>query len=167
MIPMSELEALFWARVHKPDNWDDPKTCWTWAGYKCGKYGQIKRYRKYHWAHRLGYEIQNGPIPPGLLVCHTCDNPPCVRGSHLFVGTHGDNNRDAIKKGRAQRVWSGKNIGENSGAAKLTAEQVSEIRRLHKPHSREFSYPRLAAMFGVSQQTVALIIRRKHWKHLP
>lgn len=63
-------------------------------------YGRITFQYKKHIAHRFSYEIQNGEIPKGMLVCHKCDNPPCVNPGHLFLGTELDNNMDKIKKGR-------------------------------------------------------------------
>jgi len=85
----------FWARIEKGND------CWPWKS-RTDKDG----YGKVHWAgesnraHRVAWEITNGPIPDGLLVCHSCDNPPCCNPSHLFLGTNAENMRDASAKRR-------------------------------------------------------------------
>lgn len=58
-------------------------------------------------AHRVSWELTNGPIPPGLLICHKCDNPPCINPDHLFMGTQGDNMKDMMKKGRGPKPVGG------------------------------------------------------------
>lgn len=80
-----------------------PDACWLWSPAYPQNYGTIRRSapeRGTVRAHRLAYERANGPIPKGLLVCHRCDVPGCVNPAHLFLGTHGDNQRDRIAKGR-------------------------------------------------------------------
>ena len=92
----------FWEKVNKngpiPAHRPELGPCWLWmagmiAGYGCFQSGL---------AHRFGYALQVGPIPDTLNVCHHCDVRLCVRGSHLFVGTTAENNRDMREKGRHQ-----------------------------------------------------------------
>ena len=78
--------------------------CVEWPrGRSRSGYGQLRSEDRTPWlAHRLAWTLTNGPIPDGLLVCHRCDNPPCVNPEHLFLGTHVDNMRDMVQKGRRQ-----------------------------------------------------------------
>ena len=98
--------------------------CLVFTGHrlKSGGYGQVSGYAP-DWtplrAHRVVYEHHHGPIPEGLVVRHRCDNPPCVLIDHLEIGTRGDNNRDAIERGRHGH-------GIRKGA--LSAEVVAAIR---------------------------------------
>lgn len=59
-------------------------------------------------AHRVAWELVHGPIPPGMYVCHHCDNPGCVRPDHLFLGTQADNMADCAAKGRAHSPHTAK-----------------------------------------------------------
>lgn len=78
--------------------------CWLWIGgirkSKALDYGAMFAHGRQWVAHRLSWTLHHGPIPDGLLVCHTCDVSLCVNPSHLFLGTHTDNNHDCIKKNR-------------------------------------------------------------------
>ena len=74
--------------------------CIEWTGAKRRGYGAV-RYKGAIWgAHRAAWDAQVGPIPDGMIVCHSCDNPACVNVEHLFLGTHLDNARDKGAKGR-------------------------------------------------------------------
>lgn len=87
----------FWARVDKSGE------CWVWTGAALpAGYGRWKGAHRLVYAHRFSWELANGPIPDGMLVCHRCDNPPCVRPDHLFLGTPTDNIRDMNAKGRGR-----------------------------------------------------------------
>jgi hypothetical protein len=89
------FEWRFWKYVNKTDG------CWLWTGAIGGSgYGLLGVENRNVPAHRLSWQIHNGPIPDGLLVCHTCDNPPCVNPAHLWLGTNLDNARDKMAKGR-------------------------------------------------------------------
>jgi hypothetical protein len=74
--------------------------CWLWQGTTNGAYGQIGDGGRKRYAHRVAWELQNGPVPDGLHVLHRCDVPACVRPDHLFLGTPSDNLRDCYAKGR-------------------------------------------------------------------
>jgi hypothetical protein len=76
--------------------------CKPWQGQCNSKgYGRVHTSRKTRrLAHRVAYEQAYGPIPDGMDVCHHCDNPPCVEPLHLFLGTHAQNMKDMVTKGR-------------------------------------------------------------------
>lgn len=108
-------------------------------------------------------------IPPGHVICHHCDNPSCVRPSHLFLGTQKDNIRDAVKKGRLylqrypRRITSKIYRGEEHGAAKIGEDAVHEIRERAAAGEQQ---KHLAAEFGLSTSAVGNIVRRETWRHV-
>ena len=81
--------------------------CWLWDGALTRDgYGQVRIRNVNHRVHRLVWEESFGPIPEGMLICHTCDIPTCGNPSHLFLGTPQDNTRDMMAKGRFKgRSW--------------------------------------------------------------
>ena len=92
----------FWQRVNK----EAEDGHWVWTGAKRGfGYGQLFVNGKNQSAHRLSWELHNGPIPEGLWVLHKCDYPPCVNPEHLFLGTPQDNALDKCKKGRSHTTY--------------------------------------------------------------
>lgn len=89
------LMDRFWDKVQVSN------ICWEWVGSitKDG-YGQFFYQGSLWGAHRASFQIFVGDIQPGLLICHSCDNPSCVNPDHLFQGTYSDNIQDMLSKGR-------------------------------------------------------------------
>lgn len=145
------LEERFKAKVIITDN------CWLWDGGKVPDgYGSFRvSSSKVEAAHRVAYVLAYGDIPDGLFVLHSCDNPPCVRPSHLWLGTGGDNARDMIAKGRANRK------GDNANHRKLTSTQVVAIRS--KWAAGGTTQRALAKEYGVHYSTIHLIVRNLVW----
>lgn len=131
--------------------------CIVWPQESCftSGYGLIRYQGKNLRAHRVSYEIHKGEIPPGMLVRHKCDNPPCVNPDHLEAGTHADNMRDKSDRNRAA-------VGERSGLSKLTEAQVLEIRELAKGHT----HTSISLEYGVTSANIDAIVKRKTWRHI-
>lgn len=133
--------------------------CWVWSGFREAQgYGRLSftRGRRVQ-AHRLAWELTNGPIPGGMEVCHRCDNPPCCNPEHLWLGTTRDNQHDKIAKNRQAR-------GERNGRAKLSAVQAREIiRRYHAGESQRS----LAKAFGLAMSSIQRIRSGEYWKDIP
>jgi len=106
----------------------DPSKCWEWsAGCFSNGYGQFRVGKKKVRAHRAYYEAVIGPVPDGLILLHSCDNPRCCNPNHLSVGTHADNARDREEKGRGSH--NGTSLpGESNPSAKLRTDDVVMIK---------------------------------------
>jgi hypothetical protein len=105
--PRENELTRFWMRVDKdgPTLVPELGPCWIWTAAR-GDHGYgtfCPAGAPNVGAHRYSYELHHGPIAEGLLACHRCDNPPCVNPGHLFAGTHSDNMRDMVAKGRHAR----------------------------------------------------------------
>jgi hypothetical protein len=170
------MSERFWRKVRKGEG------CWEWTGARNSKgYGNVRIARRYRGAHRVSYELTRGPIPAGLLVCHSCDNPVCVRPDHLFLGTVKNNSDDMVRKGRQAKgekigahlrgLRNGKYTkpertprGERNGQAVLTAERVAEIR--HRYAAGGVTQLQLAAEYGVNDRCISAVINHQTWKHV-
>jgi hypothetical protein len=113
-----------------------PSGCIEWAGVTVKsngrdshRYGRYTSGGKKQLSHRVAYERAHGPIPPGLMVLHRCDNTKCCNPDHLFLGTHRDNMADMRAKGRGNKKPPPARAGAESSSAKLTDADVQEIRR--------------------------------------
>jgi hypothetical protein len=79
----------------------DPSGCRLWTGWRLPQgYGEIQVRGRHKLAHRVAWELEHGPIPDGMCVCHRCDTPACINVAHLFIGTSADNTADKVAKGR-------------------------------------------------------------------
>ncbi len=154
---MTEDER-FWSRV----DIREPHECWEWKAYRDPLgYGRFRMdgTRQPTTAHRASWEISFGPIgDTRLFVCHHCDNPPCVNPDHLFLGTQKDNLIDMDSKGRRGNY---DHSGEGNPAAKLTREDVIEIRRLLALGEMQKD---VADKFRVSRSLISGISRNIVWR---
>ena len=152
MPPSRPLTERFWEKVDRRG----PDECWPWTASTSRGYGQIGSCRTMLKAHRVSYELHNDPVPDGLDVLHSCDNPPCCNPTHLFLGTHQDNMDDKVEKRRQSR-------GETNGQAKLTEDQVDALRREYIKGSRTRGQHALARKYGVHQTHIRRIVRGESW----
>jgi len=129
--------------------------CRQWLGNITENgYGRMRWEGKRERAHRLAWIASNGPIPRDKFVCHKCDNPLCINVEHLFLGTHSENMRDMVVKGRHRRPDV---TGLHNGRARLTPEQVAEIRQSQQRHKR------LSEQYGVSVSHISAVKRGLVW----
>ncbi len=138
---------------------ESPAGCWEWTGHKLRGYGQIGLGRREHglaYTHVLAWIIENGrEPPPGLQVCHRCDNRACCNPDHLFLGTPLDNTTDMIAKDRHSH-------GERH-AVKLSEVDVREIRKRARGGE---THRHIAANFNVSRSMVGAIANGRSWAHV-
>lgn len=164
--------------------------CWLWLGAKDEDgYGLFKIKGKMYRASRVMYKMHHGEDPGPMLVCHHCDNPPCMNPADFFLGTTRDNKLDCKAKGRMNtasgdnngsrtrpdRLQRGDNHhsrrhpellkrGEDNPSTVLTKEQVLTIRARHS--SGQCSMSATAREYNVCPETIRMIVHRVSWKHI-
>jgi len=158
--PKRTLAVRAWEKV---PSGIDPDACWKWQGtISAYGYGLLSVDRQNRFAHRVIWELTHGPIPDGMCVCHTCDVRDCVNPNHLWLGTNDENMHDMSMKGRASRQGHA-SPGESNPSAKLTEDQVREIRR---KDAEGMNRPALAAEYGVRYDAIWRIVTRRDWVHI-
>jgi len=174
----------FWSYIDQSPGQGPKGECWQWKRAKTSMgYGNFQAQSRQYIAHRLAFFLVTGRWG-AICICHHCDNPCCCNPKHLFPGTVKDNVRDMYLKGRApigdahpwrrrpELVLRGEAFlarfpnwikrGETNYHAKLTNDQVKEIRRLYKAGTCRQA--ELARQYSVSKQTIWVIIHEKRWK---
>lgn len=144
------IEQFFHSSTRKTDG-----GCWECTAVKnANEYGLINVNGKSGLAHRYSYRTFVGPIPDGMGILHSCDNPPCVNPDHLRPGTPMDNSRDKVERNRCQAI--------------LTRESVENIKtELSAPIGERPRQRDLAKKYGISQGNVSDILTEKIWSHVP
>jgi hypothetical protein len=167
------LIERFWSYV---DRSGGDEACWIWTGGRNIRgYGVFRIGSTKINSHRYAWIIIRGPVPDSLYVCHDCpggDNPACVNPAHMFLGTNGDNQRDASAKGRSahgdnhpSRLHPERlKRGEENGQSKLTTEQVRSIRVEYATGA--MTQDELAQKYHVVRNAIWMIVRRKTWVHV-
>ena len=147
------FETRFWNKVDRSPGQGPHGDCWEWRGCRHDdNYGWMRRNGGVATTHRIAYELTTGAIPPGLLIRHTCDNPPCCNPNHLIVGTTKQNAQDAQERKRL-RKYSG-----------VTPSDVREIRRLYA--SGEKTRRELIAMYPMGASSLRDILIRHTCKYV-
>lgn len=143
------IEVLFHQRYKVMDS-----GCWEWQGAKDrGGYGILPYARRSYRAHKVALELDGRPPKPGQYACHKCNNPSCVRPSHLYPGTPTENMADAKANGTVR-------MGEEVHFAKLTERDITAIR------ASTLSHELIAKSFGVSRSCISMVKSGKTWGHV-
>ena len=130
-----------------------PSECWPWKGGTTDGYGLFcLATDKNLLAHRVAYELYY-EVEPTLNVLHKCDFPLCCNPKHLYQGTQADNVMDCVQKNRC--------------SAKLTPDQVVEIRNSFRRNGRWSNARDLALNYGIAESTLYRMLHGESWKHLP
>lgn len=146
---MRSLSCRFYDKVVV----DQSTGCFLWTGAKTrGVYGHMRVLVDGIWkmvrAHIISYQMNKGEIPEGMVIRHTCDNPPCVNSEHLILGTYQDNTDDKVSRGRHK--WG------------ITAKIDLTLARLIR--GKKGTNQELAEQFGLSPTSISYIKNNKRWK---
>jgi len=154
--------------------------CWIWQGAQtnCG-YGKIGHEKNHFSTHRFSYEIFNGKIPIGKIICHSCDNKLCCNPEHLWIGTQKENIQDAKRKGKLPKQFGRKHSeetlkklkfrkrpdrrGEKHHLRKLKNNDVFEIRKLL---NTGITQKEIGIRYGIHQSVISYIKNGKYWSHI-
>lgn len=149
---VQDLQTRFMRKI------DRTGECWLWTGARNSDgYGSVNVAGVIKLAHRVAYGLFREPTPDDKQVCHTCDTPACCNPDHLFIGVILDNMQDMAAKDRSC-------YGERNFHAKLTEKQVLEARSLYA--TGVHTATELGRMFGVTEQTMSSLLKRKTWKRI-
>ena len=160
------MNERFWSKVAKSDG------CWLWTAYKKPNgYGGFRRNGVMQYAHRVSYELEHGPIPDGMFVCHTCDVRACVNPAHLFLGTCAENLADMRAKGRHRHGETHHGFakpecmprGDAHPAHKLTTASATNVLILLSLGAVQRDCVR---WFGVERGAISDLSIGKTWAHL-
>lgn len=184
LIPPKTI-ARFWAKVDIADE----NECWLWNGAKSSYgYGSFGFGKKHFIASRLVWMLLRGPISEGMVVMHICDTPSCVNIAHLRIGTTKDNSDDKVSKNRHRWVYGERHYsktnpeklatgsrngsrkhperllrGETHHSAKLTEDDVLEIRKLY---AIGFTCCEIAEKFSINPTSAHKAATGRTWKHV-
>lgn len=152
-IKTRKITKTFHERLWSKIQIGNPENCWEWSGARQERgHGVIKitGEKKNMLVHRAVFEEIHGPIPDGVLICHTCDNPPCCNPNHLFSGTQVDNMSDCSEKERIFKM-------------KLTYDEVKKMKQMRMAG---MNWSAIGRAFNVHRSTAKCAVTGKTWKHI-
>ena len=138
---LERLERTF-TSLNENECWVPTLKPTTPEGYRTLSYRDQPAIR----AHRLAWEAHNAePIPEGMVVMHTCDNPGCCNPFHLTIGSHKDNVQDCIRKGRR---------------AKTTSKLTWDIEHARELRAQGLTFKAIAEIVGSCPQNVHRALKK-------